>query len=99
MGCSSSKPTSSNPPENSSTALKSTKTLAENGARFSDVEYVFMDCDDTLYQNDWQTAKRIKDAIQAYCAKEFDFDDEKAFELYKTYGTCLRGLLELKILP
>jgi len=56
------------------------------------VEVVFVDCDDCLYQNNWSTAQKITDCIAAY-TKQLGVSKEKAYELYQTYGTCIKGLL------
>jgi len=53
---------------------------------------VFFDCDDCLYQNNWATARKITDAIASHVAK-LGVSKEKAYELYKTHGTCLKGLI------
>ena len=52
----------------------------------------FCDCDDCVYQNGWATAAKITDSIAAYTAK-IGVSKEKAYHLYKTHGTCLKGLL------
>lgn len=56
------------------------------------VAALFMDCDDCLYQNNWATARKITDSIAAYTAK-LGVSKEKAYSLYQTYGTCIKGLL------
>jgi pyrimidine 5'-nucleotidase len=56
------------------------------------VSVVFLDCDDCLYQNSWQTMRKITDKIAKY-TERLGVDSAKAFELYKTHGTCLKGLL------
>lgn len=58
---------------------------------------LFLDCDDCLYQNDWATARKITTSIAAY-TKQLGVDKDKAYQLYKEHGTCLKGLLEEKIL-
>ena len=45
-----------------------------------------------LYQNDWATAKKITNSIADYTNK-LGVSKEQAYELYKTHGTCLKGLL------
>jgi len=57
------------------------------------VHTVFLDCDDCLYQNKWATAAKLTESIAAYTAK-LGVSKERAYELYKTHGTCLKGLLE-----
>ena len=56
------------------------------------VEALFFDCDDCLYQNEWATAKKITNSIAAYTTK-IGVSKEQAYALYKTHGTCLKGLL------
>lgn len=56
------------------------------------VEALFIDCDDCIYQNNWKTAEKITQSISAYTA-QMGVSREKAYELYKTHGTCLKGLL------
>jgi putative hydrolase of the HAD superfamily/pyrimidine and pyridine-specific 5'-nucleotidase len=52
----------------------------------------FCDCDDCIYQNNWATADKITKSIAAYTAK-IGVSKEHAYDLYKTHGTCLKGLL------
>ena len=54
--------------------------------------YVFFDCDDCCYQNNWKTAKRITDKISLY-TEQLGVSKQKSYDLYKTHGTCLKGLL------
>ena len=56
------------------------------------VEALFLDCDDCLYQNNWATAKKITASIASYTVK-LGVDKDKAYSLYKTHGTCLKGML------
>lgn len=56
------------------------------------VEVFFVDCDDCLYQNNWETAKKITNSIAAYTEK-LGVSKDQAYQLYKTHGTCLKGLL------
>eukprot|EP00929_Paragymnodinium_shiwhaense_P058586 TRINITY_DN29340_c0_g1_i1.p1 TRINITY_DN29340_c0_g1~~TRINITY_DN29340_c0_g1_i1.p1 ORF type:complete len:254 (+),score=53.70 TRINITY_DN29340_c0_g1_i1:270-1031(+) len=62
------------------------------------VKCVFFDCDDCLYKNDWNTAKHLTVRISDYCTKVLGLPDGKAYELYKQYGTALRGLVEEKLI-
>eukprot|EP00948_MAST-09A_sp_MAST-9A-sp1_P000055 g55.t1 len=59
---------------------------------------VFWDCDDTLYQNDWIVAGKITAKIDDYCTTKLKLEPGKAYALYKKYGTCLRGLMEEKLI-
>ena len=54
---------------------------------------LFLDCDDCLYQNNWATAKKITASIAAYTTGKLGVSKEKAYQLYKTHGTCLKGML------
>ena len=56
------------------------------------VQALFIDCDDCLYQNNWATAQKITKSIAAYTAK-LGVSKDQAYNLYKTYGTCIKGLL------
>lgn len=60
--------------------------------------YLFFDCDDCLYQNDWKTAKKLTKKIAQYTFK-LGVGEERAYELYKKHGTCLKGLLAECLLP
>ncbi|EOD17001.1 hypothetical protein EMIHUDRAFT_244573 [Emiliania huxleyi CCMP1516] len=62
--------------------------------RFRGITHIFIDCDDCLYQNGWATARRITQSIGAYTATLGD----RAYQLYKEHGTCLKGLLVERIL-
>lgn len=54
---------------------------------------IFFDCDDCLYFDDWKTANRLTKKIDDYCVQKLGLPEGKAYELYKNYGTCLKGLL------
>jgi putative hydrolase of the HAD superfamily/pyrimidine and pyridine-specific 5'-nucleotidase len=53
---------------------------------------LFLDCDDCLYQNNWATAQKITASIATYTAR-LGVSQERAYSLYKQYGTCLRGMM------
>jgi len=90
MGC-----IQSNPPGESSGGESSTKkTLAA-----SDLDVVFVDCDDTLYFNSWATAVRLRDKISYFTSSKLGLEDSYAWRLYQTYGTALRGLLNENLIP
>jgi len=38
---------------------------------------------------------RLTKKISAYCADELSLPAGQPYELYKKYGTCLRGLMEV----
>ena len=59
---------------------------------------VFFDCDDTLYFDGWKTANQLTAKIEDWCVNKVGLPPGKAYELYKQYGTCLRGLLAEGIL-
>ena len=54
---------------------------------------LFLDCDDCLYQNGWRTEARITASIGEYLEAHVGVPASKAFELYKAYGSTLKGLL------
>ena len=64
-----------------------------------DPKFIFFDCDDTLYRNDWKTGDRLTQKIAQYTESELGVDGAKAYELYKAHGTCLKGLLAEGLLP
>ena len=43
-------------------------------------------------QNEWKTAQKITTAISDYVTK-LGVDKEKSYALYKSHGTCLKGML------
>jgi len=53
---------------------------------------MFFDCDDTLYFDNWRTANALTRKIDEWCVKH-GLRPGQAYELYKQYGTALRGLL------
>jgi len=54
---------------------------------------VFFDCDDCLYFDGWKTARQLTERIDEYCTKRVGLEKGYAYQLYKKYGTALRGLL------
>uniref|UniRef100_A0A7S2X8T7 Pyrimidine 5-nucleotidase n=1 Tax=Lotharella oceanica TaxID=641309 RepID=A0A7S2X8T7_9EUKA len=58
---------------------------------------LFIDCDDTLYRNDWKVAKMITKNIDDYFTTKLKMPEGKAYELYKKHGTALRGLQQEKV--
>lgn len=56
-------------------------------------EYIFFDCDDTLYRNEWATATKLNASFAAYCSANLGVPEEKMMDLYKTHGTTLCGLI------
>jgi pyrimidine 5'-nucleotidase len=53
---------------------------------------IFFDCDDCLYFDQWKTANQLTRKIDEWCIMH-GLPSGKAYELYKQYGTALRGLL------
>lgn len=53
---------------------------------------VFFDCDDTLYFDGWIVANMLTKNIENWCVNH-GLRPGQAYELYKKYGTALRGLL------
>jgi pyrimidine 5'-nucleotidase len=54
---------------------------------------IFFDCDDCLYFDNWKTANKLTAKIEEWCVTKVGLPKGKAYELYKEYGTALRGLL------
>ena len=65
----------------------------------SDLDVMFVDCDDTLYFNNWATAVRLKDKISYFTSTRLGLQDSYAWRLYQSYGTALRGLLNENLIP
>ena len=59
---------------------------------------IFFDCDDTLYKNDWKVANALTARIDDYCSNRLGLPSGYAYDMYKKYGTALRGLQEEKLL-
>lgn len=57
------------------------------------IQAIFFDCDDCLYFDDWTTANRLTKKIDEWCTEQHGLPTGRAYELYKQYGTALRGLL------
>jgi putative hydrolase of the HAD superfamily len=57
------------------------------------LQAIFFDCDDCLYFDNWKTAKRLTKKIDEWCTREHGLPSGQAYQLYKQYGTALRGLL------
>ena len=53
---------------------------------------IFFDCDDCLYFDNWKTANMLTCKIDEWC-RQRGLLPGQAYELYKQYGTALRGLL------
>jgi hypothetical protein len=58
---------------------------------------VFFDCDDCLYKNDWKVANMLTTKIEQFCSTRMKdvMKEGYAYELYKKYGTCLRGMVRV----
>lgn len=54
---------------------------------------IFFDCDDCLYFDNWKTANKLTAKIEQWCVENAGLPNGKAYQLYKQYGTALRGLL------
>lgn len=52
---------------------------------------VFFDCDDCLYFDGWKVAKQLTAKIDQWCVRR-GLKQGQAYELYKKYGTAIRGL-------
>jgi pyrimidine 5'-nucleotidase len=55
---------------------------------------VFFDCDDCLYFDGWKVANMLTHKIEEWCVQQAGLRPGQAYELYKKYGTALKGLLE-----
>lgn len=55
-------------------------------------QVVFFDCDDCLYFDGWKVAQLLTDNIDKWCVEK-GLQEGQAYELYKKYGTALKGLL------
>ena len=53
---------------------------------------IFFDCDDCLYKNDWRVAQMLTAKIESFCSDRLYMRPGLAYELYKKWGTCLRGM-------
>ena len=54
---------------------------------------IFFDCDDCLYFDNWKLASLLTSKIEEWCVHKVGLKEGEAYELYKQYGTALRGLL------
>ena len=59
---------------------------------------IFFDCDDCLYKNDWKVANMLTHKIESFCGERLQMKEGYAYELYKKWGTCLRGMQQEGIL-
>ncbi len=56
------------------------------------VQFIFFDCDD-FYVDNWKKANLLMAKIDQYCVERYGLPSGQAYELYKQYGMCLKGLL------
>lgn len=54
---------------------------------------LILDNDDTLYRNNYRMSVALTKNIQHYCDKQWGINDVRAYAMYKTYGTTLKGLI------
>ena len=66
--------------------------VPEKSAAAARPAVIFFDCDDCLYKNDWRVAKLLTAKIESFCSERLAMREGHAYELYKKYGTCLRGM-------
>jgi len=59
---------------------------------------IFFDCDDCLYFDGWKVANHLTHKIEQWCTSR-GLPPGEAYQLYKKYGTALRGLLAESYLP
>mmetsp|Transcript_150163 Transcript_150163/g.280043 ORF Transcript_150163/g.280043 Transcript_150163/m.280043 type:complete len:283 (+) Transcript_150163:76-924(+) len=57
-------------------------------------EYIFFDCDDSLYRNNWATMLKLDAKERAYCSSKLDVPESKMSSLYKMHGTTALGLIK-----
>ena len=69
-----------------------TTTMATTNGDRAKPAVVFFDCDDCLYKNDWRVANMITEKIESFCSDRMSMKPGHAYELYKKWGTCLRGM-------
>ncbi|CAB9515224.1 Nudix hydrolase YfcD [Seminavis robusta] len=55
---------------------------------------IFFDCDDCLYFDHWKVAGMLTKKIEEWCITKAKLQPGQAYQLYKQYGTALKGLLE-----
>jgi pyrimidine 5'-nucleotidase len=55
-------------------------------------EVIFFDCDDCLYFDGWTVANKLTSKINQWCVNH-GLKHGHSYELYKQYGTALKGLL------
>ena len=72
--------------------------VPETSAAAARPAVIFFDCDDCLYKNDWRVAKLLTAKIESFCSERLAMREGHAYELYKKYGTCLRGMQLEKII-
>lgn len=53
---------------------------------------IFFDVDDCLYFDGWKTAQKLTAKIDDWCTQQCGLAPGYAYQLYKKYGTALRGL-------
>ena len=53
---------------------------------------IFFDVDDCLYFDGWRTARQLTAKIDEWCTQRAGLEPGYAYQLYKQYGTALRGL-------
>lgn len=57
------------------------------------IECVFFDLDDCLYKNGWATMDKVTARAGEYCTTVLGLPPGRDFQLYKTYGTTVCGLV------
>lgn len=73
---------------------KDTKSAINNdhGKQLPKPSVLFFDCDDCLYFNNWKLADRLTSKIEEWSLAH-GLRPGEAYELYKEYGTALRGMI------
>jgi pyrimidine 5'-nucleotidase len=80
-------------------AAGDSSTVRSRSLEATDLDVIFVDCDDTIYFNNWATAVRLKNKISNFTSSRLGLEDSYAFSLYQKYGTALRGLLSEGLIP
>ena len=77
----------------------SSKSRRGDGDKKATKEHtIFWDLDDCLYKNDWKVANLLTARIEEFTVGKLGLQPGYAYELYKKYGTCLKGMMAEKIL-
>ena len=79
-------------------SVKVEMTTSGGGDAPSQNATIFWDLDDCLYKNDWTVANLLTERIEEFTVGKLGLKPGYAYDLYKKYGTCLKGMMVEKIL-